>query len=61
MILQVRTVRCPLAWVSCFVRDEEAAGSNPATPTTTPAGHRAMGDPRFASPVVRSGAAAMGA
>jgi hypothetical protein len=31
-----------------FVRDEEAAGSNPATPTSKPAGHMPSGDLRFA-------------
>ena len=43
-----------------FVRDEEAAGSNPATPTTKPAGHRASGDPRLTSLVVPFGAATLG-
>ena len=31
-----------------FVRDEEAAGSNPATPTLETAGHKAYGDLRLA-------------
>ena len=32
----------------------------PATPTAKPAGHRVSGDPRFASPIVRPGAATVG-
>ena len=53
--VRVPSERATISPAAPLVRDEEAAGSNPATPTTETAGHGISGDllSLFATPSVR--------